>query len=106
MAASLLRRLEVKAQRQRDSLEGQGLRVDSDTWLWPDGEPNYESLLVGEARAFARGDDACLQEYLAFQRISLPLSLDLKPSQQTRRHISFLLRPWISFAKAIPTGCF
>jgi len=65
MAASLLRRLEVKAQRQRDSLEGQGLRVDGDTWLWPDGEPNYESMLVGEARAFACGDDVCLQEYLA-----------------------------------------
>ncbi|MCP4861774.1 MAG: AAA family ATPase, partial [Planctomycetes bacterium] len=56
-AESLLRSLRRVAERQRATLRETGNFVDDDAWLWPDGEPVYETLLRDASRELAGQDE-------------------------------------------------
>jgi len=56
-AQELLRGLKGVADEQRGRLR-KDTRVDADTWLWGDGEPDYEGELAAEVARIAAGDAA------------------------------------------------
>ena len=53
-AELLLGGLKTIAKMKRSEVSRCGRRVDADTWLWGDGEPDYEGLLVQEAVRVAK----------------------------------------------------
>ena len=57
-ADELLAGLRVVAQLRRAELQGSGLLVDEDTYLWTGGEPDFDKLLADEVERLAGTDVA------------------------------------------------
>ena len=56
-AAALIDGLKTTAQMKRSSLGRQHGSVDFDTWLWGDGDPDYQGELAREVERVADGDE-------------------------------------------------